>query len=88
MILKELMLNKMIKQGLKDSKQGKVTSNQAMLEKIKSFPEMGCLYSNHENKQIRILPYGHYRIAYHLKTKQLIDTLGVFHGALAIEKFI
>lgn len=55
---------------------------------LRSFSEIGYLYSNHENKQIRILLYGHYRIAYLLKTKQQIDVLGVFHGALAIEKFI
>lgn len=36
-IIKELMLNKMIKQGLEDSKQGKVTTNRKMLDKIKSW---------------------------------------------------
>jgi toxin ParE1/3/4 len=52
---------------------------------LKLFPEIGYLYPN--NKNIRILLYGHYRIAYLIKTKQSIDVLGVFHGSLSIERY-
>jgi len=34
------------------------------------------------------LLYGHYRIAYLIKDKNNIDILGVFHGALAIERYL
>jgi toxin ParE1/3/4 len=37
---------------------------------------------------IRILLYGHYRIAYLLKPDDNIDILGVFHGALDLERYL
>ena len=37
---------------------------------------------------IRILLYGHYRIAYLIKLDENIDILGVFHGALDIERYL
>lgn len=39
--------------------------------------------------EIRILLYGHYRVAYlRRKGKDIIDVLGVFHGALDIDGYI
>ena len=35
-----------------------------------------------------MLLYGHYRIAYIVKSNGNIDVLGVFHGALDIEKYL
>ena len=55
---------------------------------LKSFSQIGYIYENDENKEIRILLYGHYRIAYLIKDKNTIDILGVFHGALAIERYL
>jgi plasmid stabilization system protein ParE len=55
---------------------------------LKTFSQIGYIYENHTNKEIRILLYGHYRIAYLIKDKNHIDILGVFHGALAIEKYL
>ena len=37
---------------------------------------------------IRILLYGHYRIACLLKPDDNIDILGVFHGALDLERYL
>ncbi len=37
---------------------------------------------------MRILLYGHYRIAYLIKDENTIDILGVFNGALDIERFL
>ncbi len=51
------------------------------------FPEMGYQYRQVSEGSIRILLYGHYRIAYLVKHSG-IDILGVFHGALDIEKYI
>ena len=50
------------------------------------FPKIGYKYENREN--IRILLYGHYRIAYLIKKSGDIDILGVFHGALDIERYL
>ena len=42
-----------------------------------------------ENREdIRILLYGHYRIAYFIKDGGDIDILGVFHGSLDIERYL
>lgn len=50
------------------------------------FPESGYKYEG-GTEDVRILLYGHYRIAYKiLKDKTII--LGVFHGALAIERYL
>ncbi len=55
---------------------------------LKSFSQIGYIYENEENKEIRILLYGHYRIAYLIKNKNHIDILGVLHGSLAIERYL
>ena len=36
----------------------------------------------------KILLYGHYRIAYLIKSKEEIDILGIFHGAMEIERYL
>lgn len=47
------------------------------------FPEAGYIYRSEPEGDIRILLYGHYRIAYLINEKGgQIDILGVFHGAL------
>ena len=55
---------------------------------LTTFPKVGYLYSSDEDKEIRILLYGHYRIAYLIKDEETIDILGVFHGSLPIERYL
>ena len=55
---------------------------------LKDFPEIGYQYRTEPEGDIRILLYGHYRIAYLIKSQQKIDILGVFHGAMAIENHL
>ena len=55
---------------------------------LQSFPKIWYEYPNTKNKEIRILLYGHYRIAYLIKDEKSIDILGVFHGALEIERYL
>lgn len=55
---------------------------------LQSHPRIGYEYENDEYKEIRILLYGHYRIAYLIKDANTIDILGVFHGALDIERYL
>ncbi len=54
---------------------------------LQSFPQIGYSYPNPENFEIRVLLYGHYRIAYLIENKDRIDILGVFHGALDIKQY-
>ncbi len=53
------------------------------------FPQIGYLYSSVKNGEVRILLYGHYRIAYLLHSNgRYIDILGIFHGSLNIKRFL
>ena len=49
-------------------------------------PEMGHRYP-HSSREVRVLHYGHFRIAYLIKSDGDVDILGVFHGALDITKY-
>ena len=55
---------------------------------LKNHPEIGHRYEFAGPREIRILLYGHYRIAYLVKPHNNIDILGVFHGALDIERYL
>lgn len=59
------------------------------VQTLRQFPDLGYIYRSEREGEIRILLYGHYRIAYlRLREKQTIDVLGVFHGALDIDKYM
>jgi plasmid stabilization system protein ParE len=55
---------------------------------LREFPEIGYKYRSEPEGDIRILLYGHYRIAYLYKRKEQIDILGVFHGAMEIDRYL
>ena len=55
---------------------------------LRQFPELGHRYGGNPEQHIRILLYGHYRIAYLIKPNGDIDVLGVFHGALDISRYL
>jgi len=55
---------------------------------LEQFPEMGGVYRTEPEGTIRILLYGHYRIAYLQTNDQFVDILGVFHGALDIDEYL
>ena len=65
---------------------------QGIYEKVQSlrhFPDSGFVYRLEKEGEIRILLYGHYRIAYLRRQEhQIIDILGIFHGALDIDRYI
>jgi plasmid stabilization system protein ParE len=52
------------------------------------FPRIGHRYEGISDREVRILLYGHYRIAYLMKSDEEIDILGVFHGALDIQRYL
>jgi toxin ParE1/3/4 len=51
------------------------------------FPDVGYSYDG-SDEDIRILLYGHYRITYLKRLDGDIDILGVFHGALDIDRYL
>ena len=60
--------------------------NKAQL--LSKFPRIGHRYESIKDREVRILPYGHYRIAYSIKDENSIDILGVFHDALEITRYL
>ncbi|OHD68411.1 MAG: plasmid stabilization protein [Spirochaetes bacterium RBG_16_49_21] len=54
---------------------------------LRNFPQIGYLYRSEPEGDIRILLYGHYRITYLIKNQDTVEILGVFHGALDIDKY-
>ena len=53
---------------------------------LATFPEIGHRYVA-SLRNVRILLYGHYRIAYLVKDGGNVDVLGVFHGSLDITRY-
>jgi len=53
---------------------------------LAKFPLMGHRYWA-SNRHVRLILYGHYRIAYLVKNDDKIDILGVFHGSLDITRY-
>jgi toxin ParE1/3/4 len=52
------------------------------------FPKSGYIFRLDPNGEIRIHLYGHYRIAYLLRKNKRVEILGVFHGALDIDRYL
>ena len=74
-----------------DSPESAVRVVEAIYEKAQllgRFPEIGYRYDKIADRHVRILLYGHYRIAYLIKPDGNIDILGVFHGALDIDRYL
>ena len=45
-------------------------------------------YRYRERPDIRVLLYGHYRIAYMISATRDVQVLGVFHGALDMGRYL
>ena len=58
------------------------------VQSLSQFPEIGYIYNKDLNPNIRVILYGHYRIAYFVKGKERVDILGIFHGSLDITRFL
>jgi toxin ParE1/3/4 len=55
---------------------------------LEDYPQLGQKYEPEVSRDVRILLYEHYRITYLIKNDGNIDILGVFHGALDIERYL
>ncbi len=58
------------------------------IQTLKDFPEIGYLYGHRSGEDIRIVLYGHYRIAYLLKKERVVEILGIYHGSLDIDRHL
>jgi len=72
-----------------DNPQAAARTVQGIFDRVQvltTFPEIGHRYQL-SPRNVRILLYGHYRIAYLVKDDGNIDILGIFHGSLDITRY-
>jgi toxin ParE1/3/4 len=55
---------------------------------LSEFPETGYRYRRTPEDDIRVLLYGHYRIAYLSGKEDVVEILGIFHGALEMDRYL
>jgi len=55
---------------------------------LSEYPALGYRYRATPEGSIRVLLYGHYRIAYLLRNDDAIEILGIFHGALDMDRYV
>jgi len=55
---------------------------------LRNHPQLGHKYETIESREVRILLHEHYRITYLIKPDGNIDILGVFRGALDIDRYL
>ena len=55
---------------------------------LTTFPLIGYRHRSEPEGDIRILLFGHYRIAYLVRDPLMIEVLGVFHAALDIDRYL
>lgn len=57
-------------------------------ETIVSFPSIGYHYRLVAEGDLRVLPSGHYRIAYIYREPDAVILIGFFHGAMEIDHYL
>ncbi len=56
---------------------------------LATFPAAGHVYRDEPEGEVRVLLYGHYRIAYLFRTAEdVVEILGLFHGSLDINRYL
>jgi plasmid stabilization system protein ParE len=55
---------------------------------LDEFPEIGYYYRKEPEGYIRVILCGHNRIGYLFWDPDVVEVLGVFHGALDMKRFI
>ena len=58
------------------------------IQLLRTHPRLGQRYEPIVDREVRETLYGHYRIAYLLVNEERIEILGVFHGAMDIERYL
>ena len=65
---------------------GTVEGIEQRVQFLASFPELGWRYPN-SNRDVRIILYGHFRIAYLVHENRDVTILGIFHSSLDISAY-
>lgn len=57
-------------------------------EYLERYPEMGYVFRKFPPYDIRVLLYGHYRIAYRVLVEEHVEILGIFHGSIDPDRYL
>lgn len=55
---------------------------------LRTQPHLGWRYEPIHDREIRIILYGHYRIAYLVKSDTELEILGIFHAAMEMDRYL
>ncbi len=55
---------------------------------LAQFPQIGHVYQSASGRETRILLWGHYRIVYLQRPDGEVHILGVFHGAMELDRYL
>ena len=75
----------------RDNPEAALRTVRAIYEKIQSlkdFPKRGYPRTSRSGRPLRMIQYRHYRIAYSVNDDGDVTILGVFHGALDIDRHL
>lgn len=55
---------------------------------LERFPLIGHSYRSSSGRDLRILLWGHYRIVYLVRPDGEVHIVGVFHGAMTLDRYL
>ncbi len=65
-----------------------VTGIYEKIQLLREHPRIGQRYFPITDREVREILYGHYRIPYLIVNDDRIEILGVFHGAMDIDRYL
>ena len=65
-----------------------VTGIYDKIQLLREHPRIGQRYAPITDREIREILYGHYRMPYPIVNDDRIEILGVFHGAMDIDRYL
>lgn len=60
----------------------------AKTQLLRTLPRLGARYMPIEDREVREILYGHYRIPYLVVSEDRVEILGVFHSSMRIEDYL
>ncbi|HVS14376.1 MAG TPA: type II toxin-antitoxin system RelE/ParE family toxin [Thermoanaerobaculia bacterium] len=60
----------------------------ARAQDLKHFSKIGYEYTTRKGHAVRVLLFGHYRIVHQVLSDDAVEILGVFHGAMDLERIL
>ncbi len=58
------------------------------VQQLRQHPRLGQRYAAIEDREVREILFGHYRIPYLVRNESRLEILGVFHAAMDINKYL